>query len=609
MNNLNFKNVFKENKFIIFTIFILILLLITYSYVTLSNFDKNYIQAIGLVIGGLNIFILSYLVIKSYKPEVKPMYLYHTDYNERGKFYEFKLENRELLEHKEALESVYLTLQNNESFKTFGFYKIIFITAVFSGKERAFHKNVLITNNMSFEEYYKKVENYIVTHYGAYGSGNDLGLVTDFIVKVFNVDDYKDKTIYLDQSKENVMLDKKPGLKSISSTTGFQKRSYSTQVEVKNQGLTLEPDMEDKDVYEAMDINNLFDGVETKDKDIGNISNIEIEDSDLSLEEMNKIFKDKTTTYMKDNSKDYKKDKYLIKSLIKNSKCDKPFATMDLETISINNKGEQHPICITSYSSYGEECKIFLINPILFKTDYKQAIINMFKEYFTYIQTKGFPKVVFIHNLGSFDGYFLYKYLLEYDYKNTSCIIDKANEFIEINYRFNLTEKKSMKISFRDSFRVFPIRLDDLCKNFNVPGKTSKYDTRFNDITLFDNPELLNEFIEYAKQDSLALYNALKSAQTIYAEKYQVDISEAYSTSSLSLKIFRSHFLKDKEIPILKHSQDRYIRDSYYGGATDYYKVYGEKLYYYDINSLYPFAMTMTMPHKLEKIIPGSLIN
>ena len=36
---------------------------------------------------------------------------------------------------------------------------------------------------------------------------------------------------------------------------------------------------------------------------------------------------------------------------------------------------------------------------------------------------------------------------------------------------------------------------------------------------------------------------------------------------------------------------DRFIRGSYYGGAVDYYKAYGENLHYYDVNSLYPYAM------------------
>lgn len=51
---------------------------------------------------------------------------------------------------------------------------------------------------------------------------------------------------------------------------------------------------------------------------------------------------------------------------------------------------------------------------------------------------------------------------------------------------------------------------------------------------------------------------------------------------------------------------DLFIRQGYYGGGTDVYKAYGEGLHYYDVNSLYPFAMLNAMPHDL---INPNLIN
>jgi hypothetical protein len=42
------------------------------------------------------------------------------------------------------------------------------------------------------------------------------------------------------------------------------------------------------------------------------------------------------------------------------------------------------------------------------------------------------------------------------------------------------------------------------------------------------------------------------------------------------------------------------IRDSYYGGATDYYIKYAENLYYSDVNSLYPYAMMNPMPVNIK---------
>jgi len=80
-----------------------------------------------------------------------------------------------------------------------------------------------------------------------------------------------------------------------------------------------------------------------------------------------------------------------------------------------------------------------------------------------------------------------------------------------------------------------------------------------------------------------------------------VDICSILSTSTLSLKIFRSKYLPlpkasaegKVNIPILKRRDDTFTIQSYFGGATDYYNLEAENLYYYDVNSLYPFVPTL----------------
>lgn len=119
-------------------------------------------------------------------------------------------------------------------------------------------------------------------------------------------------------------------------------------------------------------------------------------------------------------------------------------------------------------------------------------------------------------------------------------------------------------------------------------------------MNLFENDTILSEFKEYSLQDSICLLNALNEAQQIYLQEYRVDITSILSTSTLSLKIFRKIFLKDN-IPILSGWDDKFIRESYFGGATDYYKGYGKNLYYYDVNSLYPKAMCNLMPFQIIK--------
>ena len=180
-------------------------------------------------------------------------------------------------------------------------------------------------------------------------------------------------------------------------------------------------------------------------------------------------------------------------------------------------------------------------------------------------------------------------------------IIDGSNKFITISYN---------GIVFKDSYRVFPVSLQELCGIFNVTGKTNCYKEEYNKIfTSGDvSRELLDEFITYGMQDSIALYNALVKAQELYHSKYQVDITTIVSLPALALKIFRMKFL-NKLIPILNGMTDRFIRGSYYGGAVDYYKAYGENLHYYDVNSLYPYAMLKPMPLNLIRSIDGEQCN
>lgn len=146
--------------------------------------------------------------------------------------------------------------------------------------------------------------------------------------------------------------------------------------------------------------------------------------------------------------------------------------------------------------------------------------------------------------------------------------------------------------------RIFPISLDKLCKMFLVEGKIMSYNPHFNKIDLFNHKQLLESFITYSKQDAKALFEALKAAQFIFFDKFKVDIETVYSTATLSLKVYRTHFLKEG-IYILPASKDYFIRKGYFGGGTDVYKAYGKKLYYYDVNSLYPYAMLNPMPHEI----------
>jgi DNA polymerase family B len=270
--------------------------------------------------------------------------------------------------------------------------------------------------------------------------------------------------------------------------------------------------------------------------------------------------------------------------------------TIDIETIEFNNI--QIPVAISFAYNINE--KIFtifkLIDYNLLLKDSDKAIKLLWLNFIDELNELKLNKhVVFSHNLGSFDGYFIFKGLLELpkiDVSKVNSIIDDLHRFISIDIIW-----KDSKFIFKDSLRIFPVSLKELCSLFGVEGKLHNYNPLFNKISLFDgkNRKLLNQFIEYAKQDSISLLKALMEAQNLYVNEHKIDIASIWSTSTLSFKIFRQKFL-EINIPILTNYLDKIIRLAYIGGSTDYFYKYGEHLKHYDVNSLYPKAMCNPMP-------------
>ena len=195
--------------------------------------------------------------------------------------------------------------------------------------------------------------------------------------------------------------------------------------------------------------------------------------------------------------------------------------------------------------------------------------------------------------INKFNNDFLFKIIYPQD---VDTIIDDKNKFICINLTLINKDNKFI-ICWKDSYRIFSVSLDKLCLSLKIEGKTSKYLSKYNNIDLFKDPELLEEFKKYSLQDSICLLKALNILQDMYNQEYGICITTIISTSTLSLKIFRKWFLDKKiEIPIIRGWIDQFIRKGYFGGATDYYKAEGYNLHYYDVNSLYPHVMCNSMP-------------
>ncbi|KAL9678789.1 hypothetical protein QQ045_016640 [Rhodiola kirilowii] len=112
-------------------------------------------------------------------------------------------------------------------------------------------------------------------------------------------------------------------------------------------------------------------------------------------------------------------------------------------------------------------------------------------------------------------------------------------------------------------------------------------------VTVENLSDQKNLLLEYMKQDIRLLGGIMLKAQEINRSNYSVDIVSKLTVPSQALTIFRTRYYDDKKFPIYRPSmnEDYFIRRGYYGGHADAYIPYGENLYYYDVNSLYPFIM------------------
>lgn len=94
----------------------------------------------------------------------------------------------------------------------------------------------------------------------------------------------------------------------------------------------------------------------------------------------------------------------------------------------------------------------------------------------------------------------------------------------------------------------------------------------------------------------LTLYEVLSKANKQLFLDYDIDMTKSHTISGLALKLFLLKYYKNNIPNISKKSVYTELKQGYYGGITEVYKPYGKNLFYYDINSLYPFASLNDMP-------------
>jgi hypothetical protein len=305
-----------------------------------------------------------------------------------------------------------------------------------------------------------------------------------------------------------------------------------------------------------------------------------------------------------------------------NNNC---FMTIDIETVLIDNKQVPYLICGYSNGKYIHSYANDLS---------KESIGLMFKEFIGKMLTFKSVNKVYAHNLSGFDGILLLNHLLDYENSTTAKPMLFNNKLISIGFEIKDPNDKSIKpktrtIVFKDSLLMLPMALRNLCSAFNVKTVKTNFPFNLSDINYsgefpsFDSwtgltqsqyEEIQNEHgnkpwsfkdesIKYCKIDCLALYEVLCQFNDLVYSEFSLNIHNPLTLPALAMKIYKAHYMSKNTIYQMLGNVEKDIRESYTGGAVDVYitnntyNTSDEKLYYYDVNSLYPTVMsTMEMP-------------
>jgi len=80
-------------------------------------------------------------------------------------------------------------------------------------------------------------------------------------------------------------------------------------------------------------------------------------------------------------------------------------------------------------------------------------------------------------------------------------------------------------------------------------------------------------------------------------ELFEININKSLTISGLALGKFLTYHYDNNSLALIKDkSIYNDLKLAYYGGITEVYRPYGENLYYYDVNSLYPYVALQDMP-------------
>lgn len=199
------------------------------------------------------------------------------------------------------------------------------------------------------------------------------------------------------------------------------------------------------------------------------------------------------------------------------------------------------------------------------------------KEFLEHILVKRYAFTrMFAHAGGRFDFNFiidaLNRHFKDYEYQILS-----GQGISEIRV---FSESQNRAWIFKDSYRLLPMSLKKLTEIFNVEHKKQEID--YKNIT--KDWKKLREYLRY---DVVGLYEVIAKFKEWF-NKYQVPLQTTLASQSMAM--FRTQL--SQTIPVLPDKIEKFIRNTYFGGRVEIFKMRCFKhIYGMDVNSLYPHVM------------------
>ena len=223
---------------------------------------------------------------------------------------------------------------------------------------------------------------------------------------------------------------------------------------------------------------------------------------------------------------------------------------------------------------------------------------NNIDDFFEWCRKHDNPSIWF-HNL-KFDGSYLLNWLFNNGFewvekedvrdKTFTTLITDMGQFYQINVYFKANKKHVTKVTFFDSLKILNFSVETVAEGFDLPIRKLSID--------YNKPRpvgytITPEEVDYIRNDVEIMARALQF-MFLEGQTKMTIASDAMKDLKDTIIGFR------KKFPVLPKEVDKEIRKSYRGGFTYVNETWkGKKVgkgIILDVNSLYPYCMTLELP-------------